>query len=132
MNGDFEMLEGDMNRRILIVDDDRTIHESIKDVLAESKPAIDPDLSALKKAALMNTSKPAAESADSAPFVIDSAFQGEEGLSRVLQALEEQSPYALIFMDVRMPPGWDGLITIQEIWKVAPNTEMVVISAYSD
>ena len=65
-------------------------------------------------------------------FVIDSAFQGREGLAMVKQAAEEGNPYSLAFVDVRMPPGWDGVETIGHLWECCPDLQIVVCTAYSD
>jgi DNA-binding LytR/AlgR family response regulator len=46
--------------------------------------------------------------------------------------MAEQRPYALAFVDMRMPQGWDGAQTIEELWKVDPNLQVVVCTAYSD
>ena len=48
------------------------------------------------------------------------------------RAAEEGNPYALAFVDVRMPPGWDGVETIGQLWKCCPELQIVVCSAYSD
>ena len=69
---------------------------------------------------------------DDAVFELDSAYQGQEGLAMVKQALAENRPYALAFVDVRMPPGWDGVETIARIWEVYPELQIVVCTAYSD
>src|SRR6185436_6368833 len=69
---------------------------------------------------------------EKAKFEIDSAFQGQEGLNLVRQALKENRPYPLAFVDVRMPPGWDGIETISRIWKEYPELQVVVCTAYSD
>ena len=45
-------------------------------------------------------------------FELDSAYQGQEGFEMVKRALAEHRPFALAFVDVRMPPGWDGIETI--------------------
>jgi PAS domain S-box-containing protein len=65
-------------------------------------------------------------------YEVDSAFQGTEAIKMVRQAADEGRPYALIFMDVRMPPGIDGIETISRIWKEFPYIEMVICTAYSD
>ncbi|HEV8540951.1 MAG TPA: response regulator [Verrucomicrobiae bacterium] len=63
---------------------------------------------------------------------MDSAFQGEQGLALIRRSLERQRPYALAFVDVRMPPGWDGIETIARIWEDYPDLQVVVCTAYSD
>jgi signal transduction histidine kinase len=65
-------------------------------------------------------------------FVVDSACQGREGLELVRQAVAERQPHAMAFVDVRMPPGWDGIETTLELWKVAPDLQIVICTAYSD
>jgi diguanylate cyclase len=65
-------------------------------------------------------------------FEVDSAFQGQEGVARVKQALAEGRPYAMAFVDMRMPPGWDGLETIEHLWAVDPDVQIVICSAHSD
>ena len=47
-------------------------------------------------------------------------------------ALERGQPYAMAFVDMRMPPGWDGLKTIEELWKVDPDVQVVICSAHTD
>ena len=48
------------------------------------------------------------------------------------QAIAAGNPYAMAFVDVRMPPGWDGVETTRELWKVAPDLQIVICTAYSD
>jgi signal transduction histidine kinase/DNA-binding response OmpR family regulator len=38
----------------------------------------------------------------------------------------------MAFVDMRMPPGWDGVETTLELWKVAPDLQIVICTAYSD
>src|SRR4029077_12826440 len=65
-------------------------------------------------------------------FKVDSAYQGQEGFGRVKEALAAGRPYALAFVDVRMPPGWDGVETTQKLWEIDPNLQIVLCTAYSD
>ena len=50
----------------------------------------------------------------------------------VEQALQANDPYALAFVDIRMPPGWDGVETIERIWRICPDLQAVICTAYSD
>src|SRR5438105_5849109 len=59
-------------------------------------------------------------------------MQGQEGLERVQHALAAGSPYAMAFVDVRMPPGWDGVETTAKIWQKYPDLQVVICTAYSD
>jgi diguanylate cyclase (GGDEF)-like protein/PAS domain S-box-containing protein len=115
----------ELNRRILIVDDNRAIHEDIVKVLAGTgleEQALDAD-----EALLFET-----EHVQPVHFEIDSAFQGQEGLEKVRAAIAEGHPYAMAFVDIRMPPGWDGVETISHLWKAAPGLQVVICTAYSD
>ena len=67
-----------------------------------------------------------------ARFEIDSAYQGQEGLAKLERSLAEGRPYALAFVDIRMPPGWDGVETIARLWQAYPNLQVVICTAYSD
>jgi PAS domain S-box-containing protein len=115
------------NRRILVIDDNEAIHKDFREILGTE----DTDTAALDeaKAAVLGT---APEVSKQESFQVDSAFQGQEGLERVRQALHEGRSYAMAFVDVRMPPGWDGIETIQQIWAEYPQLEVVICTAYSD
>jgi len=114
------------NRRILLVDDMPTIHEDFRKILMPGGPA----KSALDaaKAALFGDEVP--HSAD--PFELDSAYQGQEGLTKVQESLKAGKPYAMAFVDMRMPPGWDGVETIEHLWREDPRLQVVICTAYSD
>ena len=116
-----------MNHRILVIDDNAAIHEDIRKILALPKTG---SASFEDQDALL-FGKPA-EAASSASFEIDSALQGQEGLELVRKSLEADRPYALAFVDVRMPPGWDGVETIGRIWQIYPELQVVICTAYSD
>src|SRR5689334_18669994 len=90
------------NRRILIVDDNAAIHEDFRKVLGAGMPTA----AALARSAAAFFGETTAPDADVA-FQMDSAFQGQEALKLVTTALAEDRPYAVAFLDVRMPPGWD-------------------------
>jgi CheY-like chemotaxis protein len=65
-------------------------------------------------------------------FQVDGALQGRDGLEMLKKAVEEGYPYTIAFVDMRMPPGWDGLETIENLWKVDPELQIVISTAYSD
>ena len=115
------------NHRILIVDDNPAIHEDFRKILCPARPGKSEvqDL----KAALFDTARKAATTAD---FELVSAMQGQEGLEFVKQAFAEGCPFAMAFLDVRMPPGWDGVETAARLWQVCPDLQIVICTAYSD
>src|SRR5438309_1493046 len=116
------------NHRILVIDDNPSIHEDFRKILSPADVKLGQELDA-DEAALFGE---AADASSPWSFQIDSAFQGQEALAMVEQSLAEGRPYAMAFVDVRMPPGWDGIETISRIWKVCPDLQIVVCTAYSD
>ncbi|MET0384086.1 MAG: PAS-domain containing protein [Burkholderiaceae bacterium] len=65
-------------------------------------------------------------------FDVHSAMQGADALKMVKEALVRECPFAVAFVDMRMPPGWDGVETIERLWAVDPNLQIVICTAYSD
>ena len=114
------------NRRILLIDDTPSIHDDFRKILM---PAVDSDqaLDDMESALFGSTAK-----TQTPVFELHSAYGGEEGLQLLITAMAQQQPYALAFVDMRMPQGWDGAKTIEELWKVAPDLQVVVCTAYSD
>ena len=113
--------------RILIIDDNASIHEDFRRILGQEQDrnvGLD-----LVKAKVLGEDIAASPHSG---FVMDSAFQGQEGLAMAKRAGEKGNPYALAFVDVRMPPGWDGIETIGHLWQCCPELQIVVCSAYSD
>jgi diguanylate cyclase (GGDEF)-like protein/PAS domain S-box-containing protein len=113
------------NRRILFVDDTPAIHEDFRKIFSHS--AAESDL-AEEEAILFGASKPAL----ALRFEMDSAFQGGEALGKVQAAVARGAPYAMAFVDMRMPPGWDGVETVERLWQADPRLQVVFCTAYSD
>jgi CheY-like chemotaxis protein len=115
------------NNRILLIDDNRAIHEDFRKILCP--PPDFADNLDKREAALFGDTKRISKLP---VFEIDSAYQGGEGLELIQKSLREERPYALAFVDVRMPPGWDGVETTCEIWRGYPDLQVVLCTAYSD
>lgn len=114
------------NRRILVIDDNVSIHEDFRKILAPPK---DSDSLDQARVALFG------ETPSLLPqihYELDFTGQGQEGLGLLQRAQREGHPYAMAFVDMRMPPGWDGLETIEHLWYVDPDLEIVICTAYSD
>lgn len=114
------------NDRILIVDDNPAIHEDYRKIL-EAQP-VDGDLDELSALVLGEDQEPS----NVPQFKLHSAYQGQEALEMVMQAIADGQPFAMAFVDMRMPPGWDGLQTIEHLWKVDSNLQVVICTAFSD
>ncbi len=113
--------------RILTIDDNQAIHEDFAKILVKAADE-DTNLDDME-AALFGATMP---KSDALNFKLDFASQGVEGLEMVKQSLAEKQPYALAFVDSRMPPGIDGIETIQRLWKIDPALQVVLCTAYSD
>ena len=94
--------------RILIIDDNKSIHLDFIKILTTNN---EPEFNAI--ALQMFGTKDADTSLPK--FEIDTASQGQEGVDRIKAALQEGRAYSLAFVDIRMPPGWDGIETIKHI-----------------
>ena len=114
--------------RILVIDDNPAIHGDFRKLLCSTQAGnveLEED-----EAIVLGGTAPAGPSR--AVFEIDAAFQGQEGLVKVEASVASGRPYALAFVDVRMPPGWDGVETITHLWKASPELQVVLCTAYTD
>lgn len=114
------------SHRILVVDDNHAIHDDFRKIFGSKG-----DTAALDLAEARLFGDVVAEAPKPA-YDIESAYQGQEGLAAVQQACAEGNPYAVAFVDVRMPPGWDGIETVAHIWAADPDLQIVICTAYSD
>jgi signal transduction histidine kinase/AmiR/NasT family two-component response regulator len=114
------------NQRVLVIDDNRSIHEDFRKILVGPDPT---GAAASMESTLFGVPT---EVRRAIRFEVDSAYQGKEGLEMAERALAAGRPYAMAFMDVRMPPGWDGIETTARIWEVDPEIQIVICTAYSD
>jgi len=115
------------NTRVLIVDDNADIHADFKKLLSAPDHDQASELAALRAAIFGK--QPAGHHPS---FDINSAFQGEQAAGMVKAACDEGHPYAVAFIDMRMPPGWDGLRTIQELWRLDHELQIVICTAFTD
>ena len=112
------------SNRILLIDDMPSIHEDFRKVLMPTRGS-----AALDEAEGVLFGTPTVQREI---FELDSASSGEEGLRLLRAANVEGRPYALAFVDMRMPAGWDGVRTIEELWREDGELQVVICTAYSD
>ncbi len=110
--------------RILIIDDNTAIHQDFRKILNRAADSEWEDL----EAELFGQSHRRRQ----AVFDLEFASQGQEGVDKVRAAVEAGRPFAVAFVDMRMPPGWDGVETIKHLWEVQPDLQVVICTAYSD
>ncbi|MDB6173766.1 MAG: sensor hybrid histidine kinase [Chthoniobacteraceae bacterium] len=114
------------NGRILLIDDNRAIHDDFRKIFAAAAEASDhreEDAFFLEQSHVVSTPT---------LFELDSAYQGEEGILMLRRSLEKEAPYAMAFIDMRMPPGMDGIETTRKLWEIYPQLQVVICTAYSD
>ncbi|MCP4474687.1 MAG: response regulator [Gammaproteobacteria bacterium] len=119
------------NSRIIVIDDNPEIHKDFIKILNGDQVAkIDASIDALDKQLFGQSASSTTEV--QLNYQIDTALQGQEGVECISQALKTGFRYMVAFVDVRMPPGWDGIETIKHIWQVDPDVQAVICTAYSD
>lgn len=114
------------NPRILVVDDNEAIHNDFRKIL--SNDIAGPDFDAEEAEIFGNEG----DGVQRVAFDLSFAFQGQEALEKVRMALDAARRFAVVFMDVRMPPGWDGFETTKKLWEIDPDLQIVICTAYSD
>jgi diguanylate cyclase len=113
--------------RVLVIDDNPSIHEDFRRILSGSDPAHE----LMATEALLFGTRPM--TADPEPdYELAFASQGQQAAECVQAAVLAARPFALAFVDMRMPPGWDGIETIERVWTIDPQLQIVICSAHSD
>jgi diguanylate cyclase (GGDEF)-like protein len=114
------------NRRILIVDDDPAIHAVVRAVLKPAPEATDACSNGTGSHDNTTLGPTAID------YEIDSTLDGEDACRLVAEACRHDRPYAMAFVDLRMPAGWDGIHTIREIRRIDPHVQIAICTAYSN
>ena len=127
VNGQMQEISS-RNNRILVIDDDSDIWEAYKMILSpeQFESSSGRRMEELLKRKKDNTTESEAD------FELDFASQGQAGHQLVTESIRQDNPYSVAFVDVRMPPGWDGMETAVQIRKIDPDIEIVIVTAYTD
>ncbi len=120
----------DFIHRLLLVDDNPSIHEDIRKILQSRGE--DQLLAAEEELFGNSDSVQTNHGVDQIKYEFYSAMQGQQALLMVEEAARIGQRFSMAFVDVRMPPGWNGIETIKKLWQVDPNLEVVICTAYSD
>jgi len=120
----------DQRCRILVADDDDEVLEAFRRAFSPDPDAAEHRLLEELEQGLFGNLSPARQ--DPMSFDIVTCTQGQQALEAVLEALQRQCPFKIIFLDIRMPPGIDGVRTAQRIRDLDRNVTIVFITAYSD
>lgn len=122
-----------VNTSVLVIDDEELVRDNIEDILVPEKNRVEDHNINQAASILFDTPKEilSVRVSKIPVFTVDKASNGMEGVSLVKKALAAGQPYAVIFLDIRMP-GWDGLETAMQIRKYDNKAEIIFITAYSD
>lgn len=116
-----------MRDRILVIDDNPAIYEDFCKVLS---PGNTPSKALLELTSELFDEAPAANIVPD--YRIEYAQRGQDGVRMVCDAIAQNDPYVITFVDMRMPNGWNGLETISNLWQNDPQLQIVLCTAYSD
>lgn len=114
--------------RVLVIDDEKSVRESYLSIL---HPSSSSDVLLDEMDAALFGKPTSSKPSSSVCFEVDLASQGQEGHAMLKAAVAEGRPYRMAFVDMRMPPGWDGAETVEQLWKADPHLEIVICTAYS-
>lgn len=122
----------EQKHRILVADDNESIHEDFEKILKQQSHSVK-KIPSFEEHFLGDKGHSVDRSLEAlSNFQLDHAYQGDEALEMVREASQEGLPYSLIFMDIRMPPGYNGITTVSKIWKEYPDIEVVLCTAHSE
>ncbi len=125
----------DVNNKILIVDDQEDLREQLAKLLIRAGKQSE-NVSLINKMKARLSGKTLEENtedlSEDPTYIVDVAAQGETAFKMIQKANDNKEPYAMMFLDMRMPPGWDGLKTAKEIRTIDKKIEIVIMTAYAD
>lgn len=123
-----------LNTTVLVIDDEELVRNDIEEILSPKKTDLEIDSVGLAASILFDT--PVLTGNKKKPgniplFKVHKASNGIEGLEMVKKAVASGTPYAVIFLDMRMP-GWDGIETAERIRTIDTKAEIIFVTAFSD
>jgi diguanylate cyclase (GGDEF)-like protein len=119
--------------RILVADDEAAIRDSYRDILTPrgAEPQVEGRSLDEMRARLFGTARAAVEAA-SERFELHFCSGAEEAVAAVKDSVVEDRLFSVVLLDMRMPPGPDGLWAAIRIRELDQRVDIVVVTAYSD
>ncbi|GEP45585.1 hypothetical protein BGE01nite_48760 [Brevifollis gellanilyticus] len=117
------------NKRVLIVDDNPTIRDDYRRILCPSTSGVE-ELESIE--AILFDEMRSHQAKVRPNFQTAFASQGAEAENLTKAAIEQGMPFAVAIVDVRMPPGIDGVETVKRLWRAQTDLQIVLCTAYSD
>jgi diguanylate cyclase (GGDEF)-like protein len=122
--------------RVLIVDDEEPVREAYRRILSPKEPSADKaaidDLRARLYRDEAADRAPSCYAPGARPFEAEFCSGAEEAVVAVRRAQSDERPFAVVFLDMRMPPGKDGAWAAARIRDIDPDAEIVICTAFSD
>ena len=110
--------------RVLIVDDEKEIHADFESILGRQVGSESDDLAA----AFVAEERVELD----LDFELQHAMNGEEAYELIAAGRRRDEPIAVAYVDVRMPPGIDGVEAVRRIRTIDRDIEIVIMTAYAD
>ncbi len=108
---------------MLVVDDESAIISEYCRCLAEQFN-MSPEMAELEKSLFDATS----DEGWSRAFEVEARSQGDAGVDAVREAMQADDPFAVIYLDITMPPGIDGITAAKQIRELDPEVNIVIVS----
>src|SRR2546421_7897047 len=122
--------------RVLVVDDEPGIRDAYRQILAERDVSQEVEGFRELRSRLFSRNAPERSRAKARPHStsFEPVFcdQAQAAVAAVKEALAHNQPFAVVFLDMRMPPGPDGVWAAAQIRELDPAVEIVICTAYSD
>lgn len=115
--------------RILIADDDEHILDCYREAFSEADATDHMKALDALEAELFD---PSSDIEDSPKFEVVSCNQGDDAITLAKEAATDGHPFDVVILDVRMPPGIDGVEAGSQIRELDPDVEIVFVTGYSD
>lgn len=116
---------------VLVADDEPAVLDAYRTTLDDTRPKLGPAMRDLQRR-LFSSPEHAQSVVSQASFTTRYVRGAQEAVDAVRQACEAQTPFSVVFLDMRMPPGPDGMWAAQQIRSVDPFVDIVICTAYSD
>jgi predicted signal transduction protein with EAL and GGDEF domain len=122
--------------RVLVVDDEADIRDAYRQIFQDTE--VSQDIAGFRELSARLFSKAGSSAAPAKRLLRGASFapvfceQAEAAVAAVEEALAQEQPFAVVFLDMRMPPGRDGVWAATTIRELDPAIEIVICTAYSD
>src|SRR5947208_10694804 len=119
------------NTSVLVIDDEEMVRDNIEEILLPRKNSAESQNVDIAASILFDAPSPSlltSRTSNIPKFTVHKAANGMEGLELVKKSVSAGTPYAVIFLDMRMP-GWDGMETAEQIKKYDSKEEIIFVSA---